>query len=660
MLYGFVLILSFLLKLRFPPHRPLFDIIRSRYGAATVRTIRQWENTAKKLEKAKSDIDFLKRCSTYNIIPKFLKFKLYRENLQNTPIYREFQRTLLDREIGLKYRIVQNLHRLTTNILSDLKCELSWLDFAHINRFINTSVNNYVKHVTDVQRRKFIGLGGSYDPTHIDPNKCIFNLSNYVLNARQTFLLSLGLDFCLPNFKFPKNKLLLSFELLLNKLKYHTIIPSTNLSTVIDGVKTVFRSVGSFHKKTFSFISRDDMNIIKKLGKNKDIKISRPDKGNGVVIMNTNDCHSKMDAILSDNTKFRKCKEYEDIYHSNIKMEDKINYFIRKERKSGNITEDEYKQIYVSGSSPAIMYGLPKIHKDGVPLRPILAAFKAPSFSLAKFIVPILSPLSTNEHTLKNSYEFKELLDKMSFPIGSCLASFDVTSLFTNVPIEETIDIATNAIYEGGKSFRNMTRTAFRKMLKICTEDSHFIFNNNHYTQFEGFAMGSPLSAIMANLFLCHHEKIWLDDCPLAYKPILYKIYVNDTFLLFRKPEHASTFLAYLNSKHPNIKFTMELESNDRLSFLDTTVTKNATNNTSVKLMLSIFRKATFTGLGMNFHSFTYHNFKLNNIRTLLHRAYTVCSTWIDLHSEITFLTKFFKTNGYPEHLVQNVIFFFV
>ena len=164
-----------------------------------------------------------------------------------------------------------------------------------------------------------------------------------------------------------------------------------------------------------------------------------------------------MDDILSNNTKFRKCREYEDIYHTNIKVEGKVNYFIRKERKSGNITEDEYKQIYVSGSSPAIMYGLPKIHKDGVPLRPILAAFKAPSFSLAKFIVPILSPLSTNEHTLKNSYEFKELLDKMSFPIGSCLASFDVTSLFTNVPIEETIDIATNAIYEGGKSFRNMT-----------------------------------------------------------------------------------------------------------------------------------------------------------------------------------------------------------
>ena len=146
----------------------------------------------------------------------------------------------------------------------------------------------------------------------------------------------------------------------------------------------------------------------------------------------------------------------------------------------------------------------------------------------------------------------------------------------------------------------------------------------------------------MANPFLCHHEKIWLDDCPLAYKPILYKRYVDDTCLLFRKPEHASTFLAYLNSKHPNIKFTMELESDDKLNFLDTTITKTPINATSFSLFLSIFRKATFTGLRMNFHSFTYYNFKLNNIRTLLHRAYTLCSNWIDFHSEILFLTNLF------------------
>ena len=255
-------------------------------------------------------------------------------------------------------------------------------------------------------------------------------------------------------------------------------------------------------------------------------------------------------------------------------MEDKINYFIKKQRNSGCINEQEYKQIYVSGSSPAVLYGLPKIHKDGMPLRPILAAFKAPSFSLAKFIVPILSSLATNEHTLKNSYEFKELIDKMSFPSGSVLASFDVTSLFTNVPIEETIDIATSATYEGENAFRNMTKTTFRKMLKICTEDNHFILNNEHYTQFEGFAMGSPLSATMANLFLCHHEQLWLDDCPIAYKPTLYKRYVDDTFLVFRKREHASKFLAYLNNKHPNIKFTMELERDDKLNFLDTTIKK--------------------------------------------------------------------------------------
>ncbi|MEL6988315.1 MAG: hypothetical protein AAGK97_10845 [Bacteroidota bacterium] len=295
-------------------------------------------------------------------------------------------------------------------------------------------------------------------------------------------------------------------------------------------------------------------------------------------------------------------------------------------KDKGSISEEEYKYLYAHSSSPSVMYGLPKIDKANNPLRPILAAFKAPTYNLAKYIISFLIPLASNEFTLKNTYEFKDCLSDQKFPLGSVMASFDVTSLFTNVPIEETINIAVNSLYENDDEIRNLKREDFRKLLKLCVEDNHFIFNQEHYVQHEGFAMGSPLSATMANLFLCFHEKGWLDECPLNFRPLLYKRYVDDTFLIFRKPEHIQLFLNYLNGKHSNINFTLEREANDKLDFLDVTLSKNV-DDSNLNLDLSIFRKKTFTGLGMSFHSHTSIDFKLNNIRTLLVRAYKLCGS---------------------------------
>ena len=71
-----------------------------------------------------------------------------------------------------------------------------------------------------------------------------------------------------------------------------------------------------------------------------------------------------------------------------------------------------------------------------------------------------------------------------------------------------------------------------------------------------------------------------------------------------------------------------------------------------MSLNFSIFRKGTFTGLGMNYFSYTFYNFKINNIKTLVYRAYHLCSTWCDFNNEIQFLLQYFKTNGYPEKVV--------
>ena len=110
-------------------------------------------------------------------------------------------------------------------------------------------------------------------------------------------------------------------------------------------------------------------------------------------------------------------------------------------------------------------------------------------------------------------------------------------------------------------------------------------------------------------------------------------------------------FLDYVNVKHPNINFTVENEKQGTLSFLDINISRS--NN---KFVTSVFRKDTFTGLGLSYFSFCCNRFKINAIKTLIHRAYNISSNYLLLHQEFEFLKSYFINNGYPLFLILSVI----
>ena len=104
--------------------------------------------------------------------------------------------------------------------------------------------------------------------------------------------------------------------------------------------------------------------------------------------------------------------------------------------------------------------------------------------------------------------------------------------------------------------------------------------------------MCSPLGPLFANIFLSFHEKEWLDNCPDSFKPIFSPRYVDDSFVLYNSRDHIVPFLDYLNSKHPNIKFTFEIENDDKtLPFLDISI-KRVNGNFETN---SVYRKPTIT-----------------------------------------------------------------
>ena len=115
----------------------------------------------------------------------------------------------------------------------------------------------------------------------------------------------------------------------------------------------------------------------------------------------------------------------------------------------------------------------------------------------------------------------------------------DVNSLFTNVPLDETIKIC---IVEFLKSVSGLNKKEMFEMLSLTLKDSITLFDNKYYSQIDRVAMGSPLGPQTLAIFLYYHGNNWLKDCQKDFKAIYYKRYVDDIFVLFNKPEYAQFF----------------------------------------------------------------------------------------------------------------------
>ena len=198
---------------------------------------------------------------------------------------------------------------------------------------------------------------------------------------------------------------------------------------------TAFTSYNLFGRiRPVSNLNEAELNALENLTKNKNLVIQKVVKGNTVVIINKNDNKTKIKNILSDSTKFKKLefgdnKQLNFLINSEKKLKDIIKPLYQKEC----LTKKEYDSIYPTGSIPGILLCSAKVHKpiiENCPsFRPILSAIGTPTYNLAKFLVPILSPLTVNEFTVHDSFSFAE--EVVNFDANCITASLDVESLFT-------------------------------------------------------------------------------------------------------------------------------------------------------------------------------------------------------------------------------------
>ena len=210
-------------------------------------------------------------------------------------------------------------------------------------------------------------------------------------------------------------------------------------------------------------------------------------------------------------------------------------------------------------------------------------------YNLAKYLNTIIKPNIPSRFMLLSTSDFVERLSQLQSPPNPCFVSFDVVSLFTNMPLEEVLNFACDYVYSDiSSTVPGFDRKNFLKLLRFATS-GEFLYKDKIFKQVDGVAMGSPLVLTLANLFMAHYEQQWLSS-PSA--PIHYFRYVDDIFCIFDKDrQNHMDFLSFLNTQHPNLQFTADVGP-DSLPFLDVYVGVNAST-----VVLSVLRKETYTGL---------------------------------------------------------------
>lgn len=631
------------------------DLLSSLRKASRAKKIHFYKEFTLKFKIWSLNIWFLQQCLRLELVPHFIYFKFDNSSRAASLARHHAIRTWLRNEIKSWYNKQYHLRIKIWFLHGELTSFLHpaiWdcLDCNNRDKIESISSVKIQKLRSKLSRLNSFSFNRFQNKPYPDlPHNFTFhqrtlNLSSTRFTPSEYDTFNLGLKFSPKPVSFNKKEhisLLASSERILRLGQFdNPTTLATEISSEFNSKLThcQFSSFNNLHKNIKSINSKI---------KEDDLIVTKADKGNCVVILDKPAYITKTITFLSS----------PDFLPLNKNPLTSYNTKIRKKINDSNDTlialGTSSSKLLISNPHPPVLYSLPKIHKENIPIRPIVSFINSPAYKLANFLNKIFNSYLqvSSPFSIKNTSQLINSLSDFPIPPNSFLVSFDIKNLFPSVPSGECVDIVSNLF---SSSTLNPTHIpVLLSLLKITLDQNFFVFNNKFYQQLTGLAMGSPLSPLLSEVFLKNLEiNIITSNQLFKNHVVFWRRYVDDIFCIFNG-DHTdlSNFILFLNSIHPNIEFTHELHNNNTLPFLDLSITLNNHNN----LQFSIYRKPTTTDHVIPFTSNHPIRYKLAAFNSLFHRLLHTPLSQEDFQSELNIIYTIAKNNFFPFDLIHKL-----
>lgn len=617
------------------------------YGHDAMVTLKQWANNNTSLASFRNRKHFLTRCKAARVFPRHVTQNINIQNIelpaqggQVDIINDRLRLRIIKLEISFCFQQVNRLEKACRhfeNVASELLPQNLVANYRSRLKYKYNRLFNNFKKKTD---RKLGNLIGRVKEDLTTQESWLRNLSEKPLPDDVKKILSLG-----PKFAFPPDGRDLSVKHLLADVENAILrAPKTQniLRAKVTNVITNHLKKQQGNKDITTSMLRSTRTFLKE---NTDLVVTKSDKGNVTVILNKTQYDDKVVELLQDRSVYTVLNR-----DPTQTIQTKNNAIVKLLREENHLNESEAKRLTTYKAVAPRFYGLPKIHKENVPIRPIVSTTNSPTSAISKWIANILkeSFRDYNEFAVDNSFIFAEKINDFQLPDEHKVVSLDVVSLFTNISLELTLHI----IQEEWTLIEQHTSVPiehFIEIIEFIFNNNYFVYNDTYYTMVFGCPMGSCLSPILANIVMSTLIKTSLNKLSFS-PPFLYQ-YVDDIITsvpVNKLPEVLETF----NNFDEHLEFTAEEEDENSVPFLDTRVIRRQDN----RLMLDWYQKKTSSGRYVHFRSYHEVSMKTNVILAMKDRIKRIAHPTL-YEAAITRLKNIFKTNGYPMRFLNRLLY---